>query len=131
MLSNHKVEFSLDVLSQSMNFIAEDWMEKDTPNNSVSVDNNPPTLPNDYPRVSTPSLNLLNVFLILCAGNKIKFYLQVYVWGLNDKDQLCGVKGSKVKVPVFSPVLSALRPVHIAGGSKTLFIVSHDGKVSY
>lgn len=56
--------------------------------------------------------------------------MQVYVWGLNDKDQLGGVKGSKVKVPVFSPVLSALRPVHIAGGSKTLFIVSHDGKVS-
>lgn len=55
--------------------------------------------------------------------------LQIYVWGLNDKDQLGGVKGSKVKVPVFSPVLSALRPVHIAGGSKTLFIVSHDGKV--
>lgn len=54
----------------------------------------------------------------------------MYVWGLNDKDQLGGVKGSKVKVPVFSPVLSALRPVHIAGGSKTLFIVSHDGKVS-
>lgn len=54
----------------------------------------------------------------------------MYVWGLNDKDQLGGVKGSKVKVPVFSPVLSALRPVHIAGGSKTLFIVSHDGKVN-
>lgn len=51
------------------------------------------------------------------------------MWGLNDKDQLGGVKGSKVKVPVFSPSLSALRPVHIAGGSKTLFIVSHDGKV--
>lgn len=54
----------------------------------------------------------------------------MYVWGLNDKDQLGGVKGSKVKVPVFSPVLSALKPIHIAGGSKTLFIVSHDGKVS-
>lgn len=60
----------------------------------------------------------------------LKYFLQVYVWGLNDKDQLGGVKGSKVKVPVFSPTLSALRPVHIAGGSKTLFIVSHDGKVS-
>lgn len=50
---------------------------------------------------------------------------------MNDKDQLGGVKGSKVKVPVFSPTLSALRPVHIAGGSKTLFIVSHDGKVRF
>lgn len=53
----------------------------------------------------------------------------MYVWGLNDKDQLGGVKGSKVKVPIFSPSLSALRPLHIAGGSKTLFVVSHDGKV--
>nr|XP_026484631.1 probable E3 ubiquitin-protein ligase HERC2 isoform X1 [Vanessa tameamea] len=87
----------------SMNFVAEDWMEKDNPTAAVTSDNNPPALPNDCPKV--------------------------YVWGLNDKDQLGGVKGSKVKVPVFSPVLSALRPLHIAGGSKTLFIVSHDGKL--
>ncbi|KAJ0180993.1 hypothetical protein K1T71_003078 [Dendrolimus kikuchii] len=86
-----------------MNFVAEDWMEKDNPTSSVSSDNNPPALPSDCPKV--------------------------YVWGLNDKDQLGGVKGSKVKVPVFSPSLSAFRPVHIAGGSKTLFIVSHDGKL--
>ncbi|CAH0722311.1 unnamed protein product, partial [Brenthis ino] len=91
-----------EILS-SMNFVAEDWMEKDTPTGAVNADNNPPTLPNDCPKV--------------------------YVWGLNDKDQLGGVKGSKVKVPVFSPVLSALRPLHIAGGSKTLFVVSHDGKL--
>ncbi|XP_048005438.1 probable E3 ubiquitin-protein ligase HERC2 [Leguminivora glycinivorella] len=88
---------------QSMNFIADDWMEKDNPTGAVSVDNNPPIMPADCPKV--------------------------YVWGLNDKDQLGGVKGSKVKVPVFSPGLSALKPVHIAGGSKTLFIVSHDGKL--
>ncbi|XP_049884481.1 probable E3 ubiquitin-protein ligase HERC2 isoform X2 [Pectinophora gossypiella] len=91
-----------DVL-MSMNFVAEDVMEKDTPTGAVSADNNPPSLPSDCPKV--------------------------YVWGLNDKDQLGGVKGSKVKVPVFSTTLSALRPVHIAGGSKTLFIVSHDGKL--
>lgn len=54
---------------------------------------------------------------------------RVYVWGLNDKDQLGGAKGSKVKLPVFSESLSSLRPVHIAGGSKTLFVVSSDGKV--
>lgn len=54
---------------------------------------------------------------------------KVYVWGLNDKEQLAGVKGSKVKCPVFSGVLSQLRPIHIAGGSKSLFIVSNDGKV--
>ncbi|KAG8235151.1 hypothetical protein J437_LFUL015191, partial [Ladona fulva] len=54
---------------------------------------------------------------------------RVYVWGLNDKDQLGGLKGSKVKTPVLSDVLSSLRPSHIAGGSKSLFVVSHDGKV--
>ncbi|KAJ8681467.1 hypothetical protein QAD02_017254 [Eretmocerus hayati] len=53
----------------------------------------------------------------------------VYVWGLNDKDQLGGLKGSKIKLPVYSEVLSRLKPVHIAGGSKTLFIVSQDGKL--
>ncbi|XP_041973907.1 probable E3 ubiquitin-protein ligase HERC2 [Aricia agestis] len=91
-----------EILS-SMNFVAEDWMEKDSPTGAASSENNPPTLPNDCPKV--------------------------YVWGLNDKDQLGGVKGSKVKVPVFSSTLSSLRPVHIAGGSKTLFVVSHDGKL--
>ncbi|KAG7303974.1 hypothetical protein JYU34_010894 [Plutella xylostella] len=92
-----------DVL-QSMNFVSEDWVEKENIVTTISSnDNNQPAVSNDCPKV--------------------------YVWGLNDKDQLAGVKGSKVKVPVLSPGLSALRPVHIAGGSKTLFIVSHDGKV--
>ncbi|RZF37934.1 hypothetical protein LSTR_LSTR005434, partial [Laodelphax striatellus] len=59
------------------------------------------------------------------GGSKTK----VFVWGLNDKDQLGGLKGSKVKHPSYSEVLSSLRPVHIAGGSKSLFVVSHDGKV--
>lgn len=54
----------------------------------------------------------------------------VLVWGLNDKDQLGGLKGSKVKYPVYSEVVSSLKPVYIAGGSKSLFIVSHDGKVN-
>lgn len=54
---------------------------------------------------------------------------KVLVWGLNDKDQLGGLKGSKVKVPTYSESLSALRPIHIAGGSKSLFVVSFDGKV--
>ncbi|XP_054728194.1 probable E3 ubiquitin-protein ligase HERC2 [Anastrepha obliqua] len=53
----------------------------------------------------------------------------VMVWGLNDKEQLGGLKGSKVKVPTFSQTISRLRPIHIAGGSKSLFIVSQDGKV--
>lgn len=54
---------------------------------------------------------------------------RVFVWGLNDKDQLGGMKGSKVKLPTFSESLSRLRPVHIAGGSKSLFIVSQSGKL--
>lgn len=54
---------------------------------------------------------------------------KVFVWGLNDKEQLGGLKGSKVKCPTFSSTLTQLKPVHIAGGSKSLFIVSHDGKV--
>lgn len=54
---------------------------------------------------------------------------KVFVWGLNDKDQLGGLKGSKVKYPVYSEVLSSLKPVYIAGGSKSLFVVSYDGKV--
>lgn len=55
--------------------------------------------------------------------------VKVFVWGLNDKDQLGGLRGSKVKIPIYSDMISALKPVHIAGGSKSLFIVSHDGKV--
>lgn len=38
-------------LLQSMNFVAEDWMEKDNPTGSVSADNNPPSLPSDCPKV--------------------------------------------------------------------------------
>uniref|UniRef100_A0A0A9VNP3 HECT-type E3 ubiquitin transferase n=2 Tax=Lygus hesperus TaxID=30085 RepID=A0A0A9VNP3_LYGHE len=54
---------------------------------------------------------------------------KVFVWGLNDKDQLGGLKGSKIKYPVFSETLSGLKPIYIAGGSKSLFVVSHEGKV--
>ncbi|XP_049844846.1 E3 ubiquitin-protein ligase HERC2 [Schistocerca gregaria] len=54
---------------------------------------------------------------------------KVYVWGLNDKDQLGGLAGSKVKLPTFSEALSSLKPIHIAGGSKSLFVVSLDGKL--
>lgn len=55
--------------------------------------------------------------------------VKVFVWGLNDKDQLGGLRGSKVKIPVFSETISSLKPIHVAGGSKSLFTVSHDGKV--
>ena len=55
---------------------------------------------------------------------------KVYVWGLNDKDQLGGLKGSKIRVPILSESLSVLKPLHIAGGSKSLFLVVPDGKVT-
>lgn len=54
---------------------------------------------------------------------------RVLVWGLNDKEQLGGLKGSKIKTPSFSATLSQLRPIHIAGGSKSLFVVSQEGKI--
>ncbi|XP_074649618.1 E3 ubiquitin-protein ligase HERC2-like [Tubulanus polymorphus] len=53
----------------------------------------------------------------------------VFVWGLNDKDQLGGPKGSKIKTPVLNETLSSLKCVQIAGGSKSLFCVTQDGKV--
>ena len=54
---------------------------------------------------------------------------KVYVWGLNDKDQLGGLKGSKIKLPVLSDTLGNLKPIHIAGGSKSLFTVTQEGRV--
>ena len=54
---------------------------------------------------------------------------KVFVWGLNDKDQLGGLKGSKIKLPIMSETLSLLKPIHIAGGSKSLFLVTQEGKV--
>uniref|UniRef100_T1IYS2 HECT-type E3 ubiquitin transferase n=1 Tax=Strigamia maritima TaxID=126957 RepID=T1IYS2_STRMM len=58
-----------------------------------------------------------------------EFQSRIYVWGLNDKDQLGGLKGSKIKLPIVSEYLSALKVVQTAGGSKSLFIVTQDGKV--
>lgn len=45
----------------------------------------------------------------------------VFVWGLNDKDQLGGPKGSKIKTPSMNETLSALNCIQITGGSKSLF----------
>ncbi|XP_065932274.1 E3 ubiquitin-protein ligase HERC2 isoform X3 [Magallana gigas] len=53
----------------------------------------------------------------------------VFCWGLNDKDQLGGPKGSKIKLPTLNDNLSALRCVQIVGGSKSLFCVTQEGKV--
>ncbi|CAH1776574.1 unnamed protein product, partial [Owenia fusiformis] len=62
------------------------------------------------------------------AGSK-EIQTHVFVWGLNDKDQLGGPKGSKIKVPVLNDTLSSLKCVQIAGGSKSLFCVTQDGKL--
>ncbi|XP_048243824.1 E3 ubiquitin-protein ligase HERC2-like isoform X1 [Haliotis rufescens] len=61
-------------------------------------------------------------------GNK-DIQTHVFVWGLNDKDQLGGPKGSKIKMPVLNESLSGVKCVQIAGGSKSLFCVTQDGKV--
>ncbi|XP_076824506.1 E3 ubiquitin-protein ligase HERC2-like isoform X1 [Clavelina lepadiformis] len=54
---------------------------------------------------------------------------KVFVWGLNDKNQLGGMDGSKLKLPVQSKDLSSLQVSQVLGGSKSLFAVTHDGKV--
>ncbi len=55
---------------------------------------------------------------------------KVFIWGLNDRTQLgSGVPETKVKSPYESKALAKLRPVQLVGGSKTLFVVSQDGKV--
>ena len=53
-------------------------------------------------------------------GSK-EFKTHVFVWGLNDKDQLGGPKGSKIKSPELNETLSAINCVQIVGGSKCLF----------
>ncbi|RWS12697.1 E3 ubiquitin-protein ligase HERC2-like protein [Dinothrombium tinctorium] len=55
--------------------------------------------------------------------------VKVYAWGLNDKDQLGGLKGSKIKLPTYVESLSKLNPISISCGSKSLFIVTSDGKL--
>ncbi|XP_050522470.1 E3 ubiquitin-protein ligase HERC2 [Daktulosphaira vitifoliae] len=65
------------------------------------------------------------------SENKIKVDSEyaVFVWGLNDKGQLGGLNGSKIKRPTFNEALTALKPIEIIGGSKSLFLVSNEGKV--
>lgn len=79
----------------------------------------------------TTTLNNYPEERIVCGLNQARDESgsRVYVWGLNDKEQLAGLKGSKVKIPMFSSILSNLKPIHIAGGSKSLFVVSQDGNL--
>uniref|UniRef100_A0A6P7FTJ3 HECT-type E3 ubiquitin transferase n=1 Tax=Diabrotica virgifera virgifera TaxID=50390 RepID=A0A6P7FTJ3_DIAVI len=96
-------------LKSSVSFLANDW--------DLSQDSSPG--PSMVTVTQEPNSE--------CAQNTNGY--KVYVWGLNDKDQLGGMKGSKVKLPILSDYLSQLKPIHIAGGSKSLFIVSQEGKL--
>eukprot|EP00057_Strongylocentrotus_purpuratus_P017542 XP_011672016.1 PREDICTED: E3 ubiquitin-protein ligase HERC2-like [Strongylocentrotus purpuratus] len=55
-------------------------------------------------------------------GGSREIQTKVFVWGLNDKDQLGGPRGSKIKTPVLNEFLSSLKVVCCAGGSKSLFV---------
>jgi len=55
--------------------------------------------------------------------------IRVFVWGLNDKGQLGGMQGSKIKIPHLSQTLSDLKPVGIVGGCKCLFLWTPTGRV--
>jgi E3 ubiquitin-protein ligase HERC2 len=81
------------------------------------------------PTYAASSGSFLDEKLTKNAVGKDDSSSRVYVWGLNDKEQLAGLKGSKVKIPMYSGILSNLKPIHIAGGSKSLFIVSQDGNL--
>ena len=79
--------------------------------------------------------------------------VSVFVWGLNDKNQLGGIKGSKVDkrrfyvatisvlnnsssffflevlTPTKSPTLSPMNIVDVTAGAKCIFVLTQDGKV--
>jgi E3 ubiquitin-protein ligase HERC2 len=99
----------LDIMLMNASFLANDNDLSCEPSFSTS---------SNYPddKVVTNTTNEVNT-------------VKVLVWGLNDKEQLAGLKGSKVKIPTYSAVLSGLKPICLAGGSKSLFIVSQDGKL--
>ncbi|XP_066913164.1 E3 ubiquitin-protein ligase HERC2-like, partial [Clytia hemisphaerica] len=55
--------------------------------------------------------------------------IKIFGWGLNDKDQLGGLKGSKIKSPVLCSKMSSLHCKEVVGGSKTMFCISNKGHV--
>lgn len=54
---------------------------------------------------------------------------QIFGWGHNHRGQLGGIEGAKVRMPAACESLAGLKPIQIAGGEQTLFIVTGDGKV--
>lgn len=78
---------------------------------------------------STTSKHTANSRKASSALQQSEVYTHVFCWGLNDKEQLGGPKGSKVKLPVLNDTLSSLKCIQIAGGSKSLYCVTQDGKV--
>lgn len=54
---------------QSMNFVADDWIEKDSPTGSICADNNPPSLPSDCPKVSFLFELSVNTILKISLSN--------------------------------------------------------------
>lgn len=126
---------SYNELKTSVSFLANDW--------DLTQDHTPAI---QYPAAGKPSFicnkrpcRFFSLNFPLTEKTPVEYSTscssssgcKVFVWGLNDKDQLGGMKGSKVKLPVLSEFLSSLRPIHIAGGSKSLFIVSQEGKVKF
>lgn len=90
--------------------------------------------------ITVPSRNNGMIFLVfqehlvfqknqLITTQQLSSNTRVFVWGLNDKEQLGGPKGSKVKLPQLVDAMSALQPISVAGGSKSLFLVTSSGKV--
>jgi len=114
-----------DPLVSAFCFLASDSEDMDDDDIRYGPSFNTTSMPASSRRMSsTDGLNPLET-----AHAKRENQIKVFLWGLNDKDQLGGHKGSKVKIPVFSETITSLRPSHIVGGLKCLFIVSQDGKV--
>lgn len=131
---NGRLRTDCDALFSAFWFLASDGEDVDEMEDGECVNINVNTSTSGIPSVGRrlsgcgePDLSPVGV--APSVQTKKENPIKVYVWGLNDKDQLGGLRGSKVKVPIFSDLISALKPVHIGGGSKSLFIVSHDGKV--
>jgi E3 ubiquitin-protein ligase HERC2 len=50
--------------------------------------------------------------------------IKAFVWGLNDKDQLGGLKGSKIKLPVYSQVTNTVHTVRHCTRYSIIFFIT-------